>query len=130
MTGDSYIVHVNPVVGAWKAGSYMAKYMVKEFESERAKTLGMARRWSSSRGWPGSGRLCLAQTERGGWTRSSFRFGNVDSDIVGGPAHLMRRSGDNLTLKRRVEETREAFVRKVSRYVEVGSPEDVRGGVQ
>jgi len=117
VTGDSYIVHATEVVGAENAGGYMAKYLEKEFDGERAERLGMARRWSSSRGWPASGRLRLAQTERGGWKRTAWAPHYVPEDIVGGPKDLMERSGDDLTRKRAAERARKAFIGKVSKYV-------------
>ena len=83
ITGDSFIIHATPVLGARGAGAYMAKYMVKTFGAEtRLKALGMARRWSSSRGWPGSGQLRLAPTEGCGWTTRTFRYGHLCADLV------------------------------------------------
>lgn len=74
VTGDSFIVHTVPVVGAEGAGSYMAKYLGKTFGSEqRMKELGMKRRWSSSRGWPGNGRMRLKPTEEGDWYETVYR---------------------------------------------------------
>ena len=63
VTGDSWIVHAVPVTGAAGAGAYMAKYLAKEFDAERGKELGMRRRYSTSRGWPGSGKLKLAASD-------------------------------------------------------------------
>lgn len=78
VTGDSYIVHTTPVVGAYGAAGYMAKYLVKTFGQEReAKALGMSRRWSSSRGWPGAGRIRLAPTLDEGWKERIFTYSKV-----------------------------------------------------
>ncbi len=96
VTGDSYIVLGTPVTGAVGAGSYMGKYLGKEFDGARAEVLGMARRWSNSRGWPGRGRRHLRQTDNGGWDRHSFRWGHWDDDLVGGPVDLLERTGDEL----------------------------------
>jgi len=117
VTGDAYIVHATEVVGAEGAGAYMAKYLQKEFDGARAEELGMARRWSSSRGWPGSGRLRLAQTEKGGWRRTAWAPHHVGEDIAGGPADLMERTGDDLTRARSVESARRKFVAEVTGYV-------------
>ncbi len=111
VTGDSYIVHGTPVTSAVGAGSYLAKYMTKEFENERASALGMVRRWSSSRGWPGSGRLRLLQTEKGGWDRTSFGYGHWDADLVGGPADLLERTGDVLDRANDAQKARRRLLR-------------------
>ncbi len=60
--GESYIVHATPVSSARTAGSYLAKYMQKEFDGERLKRLGMSRRWSTSRNWPREPRSRLEQS--------------------------------------------------------------------
>jgi len=117
VTGDSYIVHAIEVTGALAAASYMAKYMGKEFDGERAKALGMARRWSTSRGWPGNGRLRLRQTEEGGWARSTWAPHHVGEDIAGGPKALLVRSGLDLTLALKAEGARKRLISKVGSYV-------------
>lgn len=97
VTSDSYIIHATPVVGGVGAGSYMAKYLMKGFmDSSRETALGMKRRWSSSRGWPGSGKLMLARTLEEGWYEIEFVFGHVDVERLGGPAYLLERIGDDI----------------------------------
>lgn len=59
VTGDTYIVHAERIWSPEKAAVYLCKYMFKDFDGPRALELGMERRWSSSRGWPGTGRLGL-----------------------------------------------------------------------
>lgn len=73
VTGDSWVVHVVPVVGAGGAASYMAKYLPKGFdERDELERLGFKRRWSSTRGWPGGGRLRLRVTVEEGWNAVTF----------------------------------------------------------
>lgn len=99
VTGDSWIVHATPVLSGDGAGAYLGKYMQKMLMTEgRSDILGMERRWSSSRGWPGSGRLRLAQTEKGGWIAREFKHGFISDSDCGGPSDLLERSGDNLTI--------------------------------
>ncbi len=117
VTGDSLMVHGIPVTSSKGAGVYLAKYMQKEFDSERAEVLGMARRWSTSRGWPGSKRLRLCATSRKEWERTSFRLGHVESDIEGGPADLLEREGDSLD----VERARELRIAKVVNEIKRGT---------
>ncbi len=74
--GESYIVHATGVRSARGAGAYLAKYMRKEFDSDRAEELGMVRRWSTSRAWPREPRVRLEP--RGGWKRSWFSPGHVE----------------------------------------------------
>jgi len=86
VTGDSWVVHTIIVSGANGAGGYMAKYMGKEFDGERAEYLGMARRWSNSRGWPGPRRNRLAHSKSAGglgYRRNVYRFGQVDEEVLG-----------------------------------------------
>ncbi len=111
VTGDSWIVHGMPVSGARRAGAYLAKYMGKVLAEGRLESVGMSRRWSSSRGWPGRGRLRLAQTTKeGGWDRTAYKSGHWDDDVVGGPEDLLVRDGDNLTEALSVEAGRRRFV--------------------
>lgn len=126
VTGDSYIVHATPVGGAEEAGGYMSKYMEKEFDRGRARELGMGRRWSSSRGWPGNGRRRLLQTESAGWARTSWAAHHVDEDLLGGPEDLLERTGNDLTKHRDEILSKRRFERKALQYVENGSTPDVR----
>lgn len=83
VTGDSYIVHTVGVTGAKGAGAYMAKYMTKAFSLERSMALGMKRRWSTSQGWPGSGKLQLVQTVERGWGSVEYLAMTVDKSLLG-----------------------------------------------
>ncbi len=116
VTGDSWIAHAMPVLGGEGAGAYMGKYLEKMFlVDERKDILGMERRWSSSRGWPGSGRLRLAQTDKGGWLASEWRHGFVSDVETGGPDDLLERSGDNLTLVLSEKRKMKAMVKAMQR---------------
>lgn len=95
ITGDSFICHVVPVVSPKGAGAYMGKYLLKTFDGDRAKALGMARRWSTSHGWPGTGRLRLKQTEEGGWIKRQYKPGRLHDDQVEGD---MERTGNPLQI--------------------------------
>ena len=108
VTGDSYIVDVVPVFGPAGAASYMAKYLLKDMLVRgRMEAAGFHRRWSSSRGWPGSGRLRLLYGVLFGWRRVSFSYGHMPSWLAQYNApELSERSGHHLTKaleKRRVE---------------------------
>ncbi len=115
VTHDSWMVHAIPVTSGKGAGGYMAKYMGKEFDGERAQALGMQRRWSTSRGWPGSGRLRLRATLRQDWVRTTFRYGHVESDIEGGPVDLLEREGDSLDAERSRQRAVQRFLSEVER---------------
>ena len=110
VTGDSYMVFATEVVGAAGAGGYMGKYLDKTFGMEdRLRAVGMQRRWSSSRGWPGSGRLRLAQSSRGGgtlrvdgtesgWSHREYLEGHLSEEVMGGPEWLMEREGNSVAV--------------------------------
>ncbi len=116
VTGDSWLIHGMPVYSAKGAGSYMAKYMGKEFDGDRAAELGMQRRWSTSRGWPGTSRMRLQQSGRPeGWARHSFRYGQVEADIEGGPADLLGREGDKLDHEMASKRSAERLIRTIER---------------
>ncbi len=92
VTGDSYMVHVAPVVSPRGVGSYLAKYMMKDF----GKATGpmRERRWSSSRGWPGTGRLRLTMTVRKMWAVVAFHnYRATAEDLVVDDPELSERSG-------------------------------------
>ena len=83
VTGDSWIVDATPVAGAGGAGGYLAKYMRKgSLNRVLIERLGFVRRWSSSRGWPGSGRMRLRQTMEGGWAKSDFSYSGFAEPMV------------------------------------------------
>lgn len=103
VTGDSYICHVTPVVGPGGAGAYMAKYMGKSHGARaKLKGLGYARRWSSSRDWPGGGRLRLAHSKDAGgpgWKRRQYDTHRPDTWLrAQSDQSLLVRVGENLTL--------------------------------
>ncbi len=75
--GESWIVHVVPVSSARGAGKYLGKYLDKEFDGDRMKYLGMARRWSVTRNWPKEKRPRLVQTEGLGWARHIWTAGQI-----------------------------------------------------
>lgn len=76
----------------------MAKYLLKTFGAEgRHKALGMKRRWSSSRGWPGSGRLRMKITDEKNWRRKLCHWGPgflADEEIDDG----LERSGNEVVM--------------------------------
>lgn len=116
VTGDSWIAHAIPVLGGNGAGAYMGKYLEKMFlNEERENILGMERRWSSSRGWPGSGRLRLSQTDKGGWIAREWKHGFVSEIDTGGPTDLLERSGDNLTIDLAEKAKQKAMLGKMKR---------------
>ena len=101
VTGDSYICHVVPVVGAEGAGRYLAKYLTKMSSVRDAlERMGIKRRWSTSRGWPGGGRIRLRATVEKQWRSVQFAFGG--GDYYGmedhNPDGLMERVGEDLTM--------------------------------
>ncbi len=112
VTGDSWVVHTTPVTGGKGAGGYMAKYLQKDFDGERSKYLGMVRRWSNSRGWPGDRRNRLAHSKSAGgrgYRRSVYRFGQVDDELVA--------KGEKEVLKRQFEESVKDKKKAMRRYI-------------
>ena len=125
VTKDSYIVHTVPVITAYGAGGYMAKYMSKQFDEKRAATLGMERRWSTSRGWPGNGHLRLKQLE---WHSTLFRPGYVPPEVLGqynmyGEKselnYLMERTGAPVMIEQAERRSKRASLRKIEGLLDV-----------
>lgn len=118
VTGDSYIVHAMEVTGARGAAAYLGKYLLKTFGAEgRLAALGMKRRWSSSRGWPGSGRLRMKVTDEKLWRRklSYWTPGFLADDQI---EDGLERSGNEVVMaltKRNVERTQVKKIMEVSR---------------
>ena len=101
VTGDSYIVHARAVVSGSQAGWYLSKYMAKSHGERGAlEARGFGRRWSSSRAWPGGGRLRLYQTTHGGWSSIWFHKTPLSGYLVrpGTDPELLRRDGEDFTL--------------------------------
>lgn len=111
VTGDSYIVHTVAVTDAKGSGSYMAKYMTKSFGKERARALGMSRRWSTSKGWPGNGRLQLAQTVGAGWAQVEYLASTVDKKLLG----QYRRDGTKVSAVDMLERVGPVGIEEVAR---------------
>lgn len=118
VTKDSWIVHTVPVTGAAGASSYMAKYLTKSFGTEaRLASVGMSRRWSSSRGWPGSVGLKLAQTDRQGWIAQEFHYGRNHFGLVDESEYLKERAGSDLMLALADRRNGKRVVRTLERII-------------
>lgn len=83
VTSDSWMVHAVECTGAAGAGGYMAKYLGKEFDGGRAAALGMQRRWSTSHGWPGTGKMEMKRTSSWGWHSVEYQPGYLDPTAAG-----------------------------------------------
>ncbi len=117
ITGDSYIVFATPVTEPGTAGGYLAKYMEKTFDGD-----WVTRRFSTSRGWPGGGRIRLAQTVDKGWDHivrwGPGRFDGV-RNLNAREEDLLERVGEDLTKekalkssKRRAQREYEGIIRR------------------
>ena len=131
VTGDSYIVDATPVVGARGAGRYLAKYMRKGALNRGVlERLGFKRRWSSSRGWPGSGRVRLRYSVDHEWARIdlTWAFGSSwarERFRKQDPNHrLLERVGDDLAVVLAAKRGREVDKAYVLRRL--GNVADVR----
>lgn len=96
VTKDSYITHGMPVGGAKGMATYLSKYMMKTFGEDR-----QGRRWSTSRGWPGNGRVRLRQTVRKNWATVWYigQRHRMTTFVEGGDADLRERTGPAWALK-------------------------------
>lgn len=121
VTGDSYICHVTPVLGPGGAGAYLGKYMAKNHtERELLGHLGYARRWSSSRTWPGGGRLRLLQTVEGGWNNITWTAMYIEqAEMDRNPRHLLQRTGENLTLALADKRSKRGAQTRLERFANV-----------
>ena len=118
VTGDSYIVHARGVVGEEDAAKYLGKYISKGFmRSDREMLTGMARRWSSSVGWPGNMELRLAQTTKGGWEERLFRRGKMEDRFLGGPMDLLERVGEDIVMEYAKKAADRKQITKMRRYL-------------
>ena len=95
VTGDSYIVHAIAAHGERNIGSYMGKYLTKTFGMEgRLNTLGVSRRWSNSKGWPGGGRMRLATKD---WDMIMALPGHKTVRENASDPVLLEREGEDVT---------------------------------
>lgn len=99
ITGDSFIIHTTPVLGAKGAAAYLSKYMAKGLDDRsKLESLGFLRRWSRSRNWPTGDPPHFALTDSGGWLRVAW---HLPTDSLRARAALpnnLRRVGDDLVL--------------------------------
>lgn len=115
ITGDSFMCFATEVTDPAGAGSYMGKYMSKQF----LDTGREGRRFSTSRCWPGGERLRLRQTLEGGWSHIvRWPASHFDStaDINTREHDLLERVGSDLLLELRQKQSRktaETLFRKV-----------------
>ncbi len=121
VTGDTPIVHAQAVLGRNQAGWYLAKYMDKTLAARRSlQDRGFKRRWSSSRTWPGGGRLRLWQTTHGGWARHTWSPGRPRPELVAwSDQSLLRRDGEDLTLLLATKRDKLRRVAAVERLIDV-----------
>lgn len=121
ITGDSFIVHATPVISAAGAAAYIGKYVGKTMYDRSAyESLGIKRRWSSSRGHPGSGRLRLAQTEKGGWLKRSYQHGKLNFGFTANELsapHLLVRNGQDLRLRLSALKQTKATINRLERML-------------
>ncbi len=101
ITTDSFMCFATEVDDAEGAGGYMGKYLEKNFTIERRRGDLPARRYSTSRCWPGGKRIRLKITEEGGW--NYIRRWGADwfpSNINLNPREedMLERVGDNVTV--------------------------------
>lgn len=123
ITGDSWVVHAKQVDSS--PGDYMGKYLEKTFLShgELARR-GFKRRWSSSRGYPGSGRMRLLRTGTEGWQRVDHVSARVAKDLMDrNDPNLLIRVGNHEMVKLVAKGRKAGIVRKLKRLLNV---EDVR----
>lgn len=101
ITGDSYMCFGTEVEDPRKAGSYLGKYMEKDFGRPRK-----GRRYTTSRGWPGGSRMRLQRTQEGldgtgpGWDYVRRWPGSKFTEYLDWnpeEKHLLLRVGDNVT---------------------------------
>lgn len=122
VTTTSYIVFVVPVTNPRGAGAYLAKYMVKDMAAYwQMRRRGFHRRWSTSRGWPGNGRLRLIETD---WTHHEFYDGWTSRRPEGAePLSMMEMTGPPALLEAVNRQAKERKARKLRGMV---NAEDVR----
>lgn len=120
VTRDSYIVHAQGVVSPKGMGTYLAKYMMKDFGMDRVAAM-QSRRWANSRGWPGRGRLRLRNTVRKLWAVHDFTPGHAEEwELEGGDdADLRVRSGPAWAIEYMAKAKREAVMNGLRRMIDV-----------
>lgn len=122
VTGDSYLVFATPVLSAHGAGFYLDKYMAKtHVQRKELEDRGFKRRWSSSRTWPGGGRLRLYQTTHGGWAHIHFTREQVSGPRTRryNPVELLRRDGENLTLALAAKRSKTTALKRLEKFANV-----------
>lgn len=97
ITGDSFMCFAVAVTNSSGAGTYMSKYMQKNF---MRPTTG--RRFTTSRDWPGGQRIRLAVTLAKGWSHIQRWEGSWfpnGYDLNPNEKDLLVRVGDDITMK-------------------------------
>lgn len=124
ITGDSYIVNVKEVYGAFGAAAYLCKYLVKAMLVwDQLYELGFRRRWSKSNNWP-VGYRALKGSDEGRWYRSQFVNGGsaearkAAEESVASEKHPLRVVvGDPVVLEMEAKQRRRAIVSTMMRGV-------------
>jgi len=106
----SYIVHAIEVSGAKGAGRYMGKYLHKTFLDPV-----FTRRWATSHGWPGAGKLQLKQTMEGGWEKREFWYGKFEHGAHYSSRELEERGGPQWALDRLEARNKKRMMREIVR---------------
>lgn len=116
-TGDSYMCFATEVASAIGAAGYMAKYMKKDFLTNRRQ----GRRFSTSRNWPGGQRIRLQVTIDKGW--SHIRRWPADSfstmfNLNPREDDLLTRVGDDITIAIKNRASKRAAVQRFRKVLQ------------
>lgn len=117
VTGDSWIVYCVPVTSPDRAGNYLLKYMAKGMGKRgNLEALGFKRRWSTSRGWPGKGRIRLRQSlpDGPGWAHTELHVMRMAAD---NPEDLEVRVGPEWAMKNMERVRQKTAVGKMRRKI-------------
>ncbi len=116
--GESWLVHAVPVGSPRGAAAYLAKYLEKEFDGERAQALGMTRRWSTSRNWPSEARARLSTgVQDGGWRRAAWAPHTVNVDELKMDEELLERKETPRQIATRLRSAKVRFISKAKEAI-------------
>lgn len=115
VTGGSWVVFLVEVTSPSGAGSYLGKYMAKGHRQRQDLwEAGFTRRWSTSRGWPGGGRLRLRQTVERGWKAIELHGMQREKD---NPPDLEERVGPEWALEYVAKRDERMLAKRAERYL-------------
>lgn len=130
VTGDSYIVDVQPIITGGGTARYLAKYLTKAADNQEGmEALGFKRKYSTSRKWPGGRMRFKISKAAGGKGFASVQFTPGTTGkffMANGYAAVdhLERASSNIVVEVMAKNKAKATMKGLVRFIDVNHDND------